>query len=405
MGIRNWFTTAKNYTRDEILKKWVSGLDFTGSGGVSTDVSGNNALKYNTFWACCRVLAETYAMVPLNEYKRLPNGDRERTNDTGLFDVLHHMYNSQMSAYAAKEASMYNLNLGGNAVCVRGKNRLGETISLTPHPWQNVNIKINKDTGRLEYKIKTLEGERTYTRSEVLHVAGPTADGLIGLSPVEAAADSIALGRIYEKFGRKFYENGVISSGWFGKDGTLTDEAYARLKEDIDKNYAGVMNSGRPMLLEDGLKFNQLSMKLVDAELLSSKKYQVEDVCRIFRMPLHLVQSLDHATNNNIEQQALEFVMYTMQPHFKRFEDAINTQLLTKEMRDAGYYFEHNMDALLRGDQKSRAEAFAVGRQWGWLSVNDIRSMMNMNRIENGDIYLEPLNMGEAGGQEGAGDA
>jgi HK97 family phage portal protein len=158
-------------------------------------------------------------------------------------------------------------------------------------------------------------------------------------------------------------------------------------------------NAGVPMLLEDGMKFNQLTMRLADAELLASKKFQTEEICRIFRVPPHLVQNLDRSTNNNIEHQSLEFAMYTMLPKFKRWEGCINSQLLTKAQRDAGYYFEYNMAALTRGDQKSMADAFAVGRQWGWLSVNDIRKLLNMNRIENGDIYLQPMNMIEAGKQ------
>jgi HK97 family phage portal protein len=150
--------------------------------------------------------------------------------------------------------------------------------------------------------------------------------------------------------------------------------------------------------LEDGLKFKEVSIKPVDAQFLESKKFQVEEICRFCRVPLHLVQNLDKATNNNIEHQSLEFSMYTMLPHYKRAEEAVNTQLLTKEQREKGYYYEFNMNTLLRGDAKSMADAFAVGRQWGWLSVNDIRRLNNQNGIgPEGDIYLTPLNMIQAG--------
>lgn len=135
----------------------------------------------------------------------------------------------------------------------------------------------------------------------------------------------------------------------------------------------------------------------VDAQLLESKSFQAEDVCRIYRVPQHLIQLLGHSTNNNIEQQSLEFVMYTMLPIFKRWEENINMQLLTEQERRAGYYVEFNMAALLRGDAVSRATAYATGRQWGWLSVNDIRKLENLPAIPNGDIYMQPLNMGEAG--------
>jgi HK97 family phage portal protein len=387
----------KNYD-SSVFQKWLTGLDFTGQG--SSTVSSETALKYNTFFACLRILGETFSTVPIFEYKRLANGDREKTNATGMLDMLHYQFNEEMSAFMGKEASMYSLNLGGNSVAVRGKNRLGQTIELTPHPWENVTISRNKETNKLEYKIKTFNGEKTYQRSDVLHVAGPSTNGIIGMSPLTYAASSINLGLAYEKFGNTFYKNGVMSSGVFWKEGSLTDEARERLKEGLLKSYQGLINAGKPMVLEDGLQYKQLQMNLADAELLASKNFQVVDICRIFRIPPHLVQDLSRSTNNNIEHQSLEFVMYTMLPWFKRWEDAINTQLLTRQQRDAGYYFEFNVNALLRGDQKSMADAFAVGRQWGWLSVNDIRRLLNMNSIPNGDIYLEPLNMTEAGAQE-----
>jgi HK97 family phage portal protein len=389
------FTNKTNY-----VKEWFSGAPFSNgypSSSLDSDTSGENALKYSVVWACNRVLAETFATVPAFEYKRELDGDRTKTNDTGLLDILHYKYNDEMSAFAAKEMSMYQMNLGGNAVFTRQYNMFNDVIGLVPHKWQNVKIERNKETGQLEYTIKLSNETRKYSRDQVFHVAGPSTDGIIGMSPIEFAASSVQLGVTYEKFGQQFYKNGVHSSGVFSKDGTLTDEAYSRLKGELNKGYAGLVNSGKALLLEDGLQFTQNQIKLVDAELLSSKKFQTEEICRIYRMPLHLVQNLDKATNNNIEQQSLEFVMYTMLPHFKRQEDAINTQLLTRQQRDEGYYFEYNIATLLRGDQKSMYEAFAKGRQWGWLSVNDIRRMLNMNKIENGDIYLEPLNMVEAG--------
>jgi len=387
----------KNYDPNA-WRKWLTGLNFTGGVPGATAVSGNSALKYNAFFACCRILGETFATVPVLEYKRLDNGDRKKTDDTGLLDMLHYKYNDEMSAFAGKEASMYSLNLGGNSVAVRGRNVFGDTVALTPHPWQNVQIKRNSETNKLEYIIQEFNGKNTYSREDVLHVAGPSLDGIIGMSPVAFAAQSIRLGLSYEQFANEYYKNGVMSSGVFSKEGTLSDDAYARLKDDIDRRYAGLHNSGKPILAEDGLQFKQLAINLADAELLASKRFQVEDICRIFRIPLHLVQELSRSTNNNIEQQSLEFVMYTMLPWFKRWEDAINTQLLTPQQRSDGYYFEYNVNALLRGDQKSMAEAFAVGRQWGWLSVNDIRRLLNMNSIgPKGDRYLEPLNMTAAG--------
>ena len=149
------------------------------------------------------------------------------------------------------------------------------------------------------------------------------------------------------------------------------------------------------------MKYKSLTIHPIDAELLGSKNFQIEDICRFHRVQPHLVQHLEKATNNNIEHQGLEFVMYTMLPHFKRTEDNINSQLLTPQQRAKGYYLEYNMAALLRGDQKSMSLAFSKGIQWGWFSVNDVRRLLNLNSITDGDTHLQPLNMVPVGTEPG----
>lgn len=358
--------------------------------------ANQTALAYSGAWACSRVLAETFGSVPVFEYMKKENGDREATDDTGLFPILHNKPNDEMSAYNWAECMMYQLNSGGNAISIRELNRFGGVTGLIPIEWERIKIERNRETNKLIYEI---DGKKKYTRDQVLHVPGPSMNGVIGMSVLEFAASAVRLGLSYEGFGNKFFKNGAMPSGVFEKDGKLSDEAFKRLADTLKTEYTGLENSGTPMLLEDGLKFNQMTMKLVDAEFLSSRKFQTEEICRFFRVPLHLVQSLDRATNNNIEHQSLEFVMYTMLPHFKRFEQCINTQLMPQWYVDNGYYFEYNINALVRGDMKSRFEAYGLGRQWGFLSVNDIRRLENLPRITNGDIYMQPVNMVEAGKQ------
>jgi HK97 family phage portal protein len=377
-----------------MVREFMSGTDYNPDGDVA--VSGNSSLKFSAVFACLRVLAETFASVPIAEYKKLKNGDREKTDDTGLYDILHAAPNDEMSAYAMKEMAMYQINLGGNVVCERLVNGAGKIVGLYPYEWDRVAIERDKETKKIAYKIDGKDDQKR-TRAQVFHVAGPSINGVVGMSPIEYASNAIRLGLTYEKFSNTFYKNGAMPTGVFEVPGFLKDESYKRLKDNLKENWTGLKNTGTPILCEDGMKYNPLTMKLVDAELLESKKFQIEDICRIYRVPLHLVQNLDKATNNNIEHQSLEFVMYTMLPWFKRWEEAINCQLLTRAQRTAGYYLEFNVNSLLRGDSKSMADAFAVGRQWGWLSVNDIRRLMNMNSIENGDVYLQPMNMIEAG--------
>jgi len=379
---------------DQMLRDFMAGNDAAPDGSI--DVSGDAALKFTAVFGCCRVLAETFASVPIAEYKKIEDGDRKKTDETGLFDLFHNVPNDEMSSYNFHEMGMYQINLGGNLVAIRQKNRLGGLLGLNPIEWHRVEIKRDQAAGNLVYKVDG-KSDQVYTRDQVFHVPGPSFNGVIGMSPIEYAAQAIRLGLTYEQFGVKFFKNGALPSGIFKHPGFLKDEAFKRLKEDIERNYQGLINAGKPILAEDGLDFVQLTMKLADAELLQSKKFQIEDICRVYRVPLHLVQNLDKATFSNIEQQSLEFVMYTMLPWVRRWEECINCQLLTPTQRRSGYYFEYNLSGLLRGDQKSMAEAFAIGRQWGWLSVNDIRRLLNMNSVENGDIYLQPMNMIEAG--------
>lgn len=373
------------------------------------DISGDTvdterAMKYSAVNACIRVRAETFASVPIILYRKLEDG-REPVTDELIYDVLHNRPNDEMAPFAFRETMMTNFDIGGNAVAQKLYNKNGEIVGLIPLPHRNITIRRDPETRKLVYDYRDDTETRVFPRSEVLHVPNLSFDGIVGLSPIRYAAESINLGLSYEQFGVSFYKNAATPSGVFQTDTHLSDMAYKRLKADLKERYAGLRRAGTPMLLEDGLKWAQMTVNPVDAQLLESKYFQIEDICRIYRVPQHLVNKLDRSTYSNIEHMSLEFVMYTMLPIFKRFEDNINAQLLTPEQRKKGLYFEHKIDGLLRGDAKSRAEAYAAGRQWGWLSVNDIRRLENMPAIENGDIYLQPVNMVEAGQPQQQADA
>ena len=374
----------------------MSGADLDdSSSGDSIDPT--TAMKYSAVFACNKVLAETFACMPAALYRKDLKGEREAANDLAIYDILHNKPNEEMSPFNFKEACMTSLNLGGNAVCERLINKKKELVGLYPYQHSLVEIKRDLETKKLIYVVGSGTAQKTLQRTEVFHVPNLSLDGIIGLSPITYASSAIRLGISYEQFGVNFYKNGANPSGSFESPDALSEESFLRLKKELKQNYSGLGKTGTPMLLEGGLKFNPHTINPVDAQLLESKSFQAEDICRIYRVPQHLIQLLGHSTNNNIEQQSLEFVMYTMLPIFKRWEENINMQLLTDKERQAGYYVEFNMAALLRGDAVSRATAYATGRQWGWLSVNDIRKLENMPSITNGDIYMHPLNMGEAG--------
>lgn len=381
---------------EQYVRAWNSGDVIPQIDGTEC-IDSITAMKYSAVFACNRVLSETLAGMPIVEYRKNSKNGRDPTNDTAAYEVLHNRPNEEMAPFNYKEAAMTAINLGGNAVSERLVNKAGEIVGLYPYEWSKVQIERDKETNRLVYKIREGTKTKTLQRDQVFHIAGPSFNGVVGLSPIEYLASAIRLGLSYEQFGVQFYKNGANSSGAFKFPQAMSEPAFKRLKEGLKENYTGLLNTGTPMLLEEGGEFQPFTIKPADAQLIENKRFQKEDIASIYRVPLHLIQDLSRSTNNNIEHQSLEFVMYTMLPHFKRWEENANMQLLTPQERRAGYYLEFKLDALLRGDAKSRAEAYAAGRQWGWLSVNDIRKLENMPSILNGDIYLTPLNMYEAG--------
>lgn len=383
----------------EVLQKYSE--DFLSGEEVPSNnlsVDTDTAMGFSVVFACNRVLSETLASCPLHLYEKDDKGNRKAVTDTAEYGLLHYAPNAEMTPVQFKEFGMTNINLGGNFIAQKVFNLHGELLELRPISWERVRIDIDKATGRLLYFIDGKTEPKT--RDEILHIPGLTLDGYIGITPLSYAALTIDIGLSQDKFERNFYHNRASTSGIFQYPNELGDEAFQRLKKDIKKNYTGLSNAGVPMILEGGGQFKEITMKLTDAQFLESKRFRIEDVCRIFRIPLHLVQDLTRSTNNNIEHQSLEFIVYTMLPWFKRWEENLNLQLLSKDSRRKNRYFEFNISNLLRGDIKSRYEAYAQGRQWGWLSVNDIRRLENMNPVENGNRYLEPLNMSEAGKQE-----
>lgn len=388
------FFTPQNAIFD-VLERYAK--DFLAGEDVPTENStiyGTKAMKLTSVFACNRVLAETLASCPVILYEKDSSGNRKQV-DSNVSQLLRYAPNPDMTPVQFKESGATNINLGGNFCAQKVKNRFGEVVQLRPIPWNFVNIRFNDTTNRLEYEISG----KTYTRDDILHIPGLTFDGYVGITPITYAQNALNIGRNQDEFTNNFYNNGVTTSGVFEYPEELKDDAFKRLKEDIKTNYQGLKNTGTPLILEGGAKYKEVSMKLSDAQFIESKRFTVEDICRLFRVPLHLVQDLSRSTNNNIEHQSLEFVMYTMLPWFKRWEENLNLQMLTPEEKQKGMYFEFKIDTLLRGDAKTRAEAYATGRQWGWLSVNDIRRMENMDPIPNGDIYLQPSNMFEAGQQ------
>jgi HK97 family phage portal protein len=390
MPENNLMSILQKYAND-----FLAGEDLPSTSYGSVDV--DTALAYSAVFACNRVLSETLASCPIFLYQKDAKGNRKVLTNAREHDLLHNAPSDEMTPGAFKEFGMSSINLGGNMFAQKIRNTYGEIIQLRPISWDRVHIQIDKTTGAYEYHLDS-KTQEPLSRRDILHIPGLSMNGYTGVTPIEYAQSALRVGLYQESFQQNFYKNGVMTSGIFEHPGALSSEAFERLKSDLTRNYVGMKNSGTPMILEEGMKFSPVTMKLSDAQFIESKRFQIEDIARMFRVPLHLIGDLTRSTNNNIEHQSLEFIIYTMLPHFKRWEENLNLQLLTPADRMAGKYFEFKIDALLRGDIVSRYTAYATARQWGWLSVNDVLRLENMNGIgPKGDIFLSPLNMGEAG--------
>ena len=229
--------------------------------------------------------------------------------------------------------------------------------------------------------------------SEVLHVPGLGFDGLVGYSPIAMAKNAIGLAIAAEEYGSKFYANGAAPSGVLEHPGTLKDPA--RVRDSWNSTFGGSSNSHKVAVLEEGMKYTPISISPNEAQFLETRKFQINEIARIFRVPPHMVGDLEKSSFSNIEQQSLEFVKYTLDPWVVRWEQALYRTLLSEEEKKT-LFFKFNVEGLLRGDYASRMNGYATARQNGWMSANDIRELEDLDRIPaelGGDLYLVNGNM------------
>lgn len=357
-------------------------------------VNEDVALTYSAVFACVRILAETLSSLPWILFEQ-QGRMKQRARGHPLYSLLHTSPNPEMSSFEFREAMMGHVCTWGNAFAEIDFDRRGVITALWPLRPDRMTVK--RENGALLYKYRVPESEggfRTVTLlpEQVFHVRGLGFDGRIGYSPVGLARQSIGLGLATEAYGGAFFGNGARPSGVLQHPGKLSDTAYDRLKKEFERRHQGLENAQRLAILEEGLKYQQIGVPPEDAQFLETRTFQVREVARWYRVPPHMLADLDRATFSNIEHLSLEFIQYTMLPWFVRWEQAVSRSLLLESERER-YYAQLVVDGLLRGDVKSRNEAYAIGRQNGWYSANDIREMEDKNPIEGGDVYLVPLNM------------
>ena len=371
-----------------------------GSTSSGKPVTERTAMQMTAVYSCVRVLSEAVAGLPLHLYQYNDSGGKEKALDHPLYFLLHNEPNPEMTSFIFRETLMTHILLFGNAYAQVIRNGKGEVLALYPLMPSRMTVDRD-DKGQLyyEYQVqdsdaKTMKnGTARLKPSDVLHIPGLGFDGLVGYSPIAMAKNAIGLGLATEEYGSKFFANGARPGGILEHPGILKDPA--KLRESWSETFGGSGNSHRVAVLEEGMKYTPISISPNEAQFLETRKFQINEIARIFRVPPHMIGDLEKSSFSNIEQQSLEFVKYTLEPWLERWEQSMNRALLSPAEK-ARYFVKFNVDGLLRGDYESRMNGYATARQNGWMSANDIRELENLDRIpaeEGGDLYLINGNM------------
>jgi HK97 family phage portal protein len=375
----------------EQQQRRVGGLGgLTESGMV---VNPDVAMTMSAVFACVRVLMESVGVLPLITYRRLERG-KERATDHPLYGLLHDAPNPDMTSQSFREALTANTSQWGNGFAECVIDNAGRVREMWPLMSKYMDPPKRSKDGTLVYTYRDprAKGPIQFPSWRILHIMGPSMSGLWGMTPIATQRQAIGLGLTMETFGARLFRNGSKPGVVLKHPGKLSDRAYERLLGSWDEKHGGAENSHRTALLEEGTSIEAIGIPPEDAQFLQSRKFQIEEIARPYRMQLHLIGHLEHATFSNIEHQSLEFVIYTLAPWLVRFEQGILLRLLLPSER-ATYFSEFLVDSLVRGDITTRYNAYNIGRNGGWLSRNEIRERENMNAINGGDDYLTPLNM------------
>ena len=377
-----------------------SGYRFMMGGSTSgKKVNERSAMQMTAVYACVRILSESIASLPVHLYQYESEGNKAKAVKHPLYRILHDEPNPEMTSFVFRETLMTHLLLWGNAYAQIIRNGKGEVIGLYPLMPNRMTVDRNSNSQIIyQYQMQDSDahtgktGNVTLKPSDVLHIPGLGFDGLVGYSPIAMAKNAIGLSIATEEYGARFFANGATPGGILEFPGTVKNPE--SIRESWNKGFSG-NNAHKVAILEEGMKYTPISISPEQAQFLETRKFQIDEIARIFRVPPHMVGDLEKSSFSNIEQQSLEFVKYTLEPWIIRWEQSLNRALLT-EKEKPDYFVKFNVDGLLRGDYQSRMNGYAIARQNGWMSANDIRSLEQLDLIPDElgvNLYLINGNM------------
>ena len=378
---------GKTYTlRDhDFVSKLLGGTTYTGK-----EVTDTTAMQVSTAWACVRIIAETTGSLPVAFYQRDAQGNAKKI-EHDLTPLFTFSPNTDMTGVEFIEAMALNLALRGNCYAYKEMRSDGSVLALYPIAAHRVEPKRDK-AGKIYYRVSTDGKYEDVPAEKIWHIKGFGSDGLVGLSPVAYARQSLGMALAAEEFQARFFANGANPSWLIKIPEWLTDDQRKIAHKNIDELWRGLDNAHRAALLEGGMDAVAATMPLQDAQFLELRQLTVQEVCRVYRMPPHMVADLSRSTNNNIEHQGHEFVTYTMMPYLTRIERSAAKSLLKPgERRDV--FMRYNVDALLRADATGRAALYSSALQNGWMTRNEVRAKENYNSVDDLEGFTVQSNL------------
>ena len=357
---------------------------FFGRSNAGKRVTDRTALQHIAVYACVRVLSEAIAQLPLHLYKYNDKG-KEQVPQHPLYFLLHDQPNPEMTSFVFRETLMSHLLIYGNAYAQIIRNGRGDVLGL--YPLMPDKMKVDRDEkNRLIYIYSRYDeanpnlkeqGDIVFYADEVLHIPGLGFDGLVGYSPIALAKNAIGISIACEEYGASFFGNNANPSGVLEHPGVIKNPD--KLRDAWHRAYGG-RNAHKVAVLEEGVKFTPISIPNNEAQFLETRKFQIEEIARMYRVPLHMIGDLDHATFSNVEHLSLDFVKYSLDPWIVRWEQSLQKALLS-DSEKGRYFIKFNVDGLLRGDYASRMQGYSIGIQNGFLCPNDVRELEDMNLI------------------------
>ena len=368
-------------------KKEQRGLSLSSIFPDNTSLDTDKALTLTAVWCAIRLLSESVSSLPCSVYTKQPNGDKIEDSNNRIYNLIKYRPNNYQNKITFFEYIMMSICTAGNSYVQILRDGSGKPIQLIPISPDDVTVVINE--GELFYQT---DGAGVLDAADMLHFKTLTDNGIDGISPIDQCKNALSWGLNVEEFGNTFFKNGAKPSSVLATDRALSEQAIERLKNSFSNTYAKLKNSNSTIILEEGLTFKPISISPEQAQFLSSRQFSIEEVARIFNVPPHMLKDLSKSSFNNIEMQSQEFVTYTLMPYLTRIENEMNYKLFrTNEIGKT--FIEFNVNGLLRGDVKTRNEAYKTAITNGYMSINEVRQKENLNSIEGGDKHFMQMNM------------